>query len=167
MAKGYTVYSKNAGVEIKAVTKKNDNGSKEGRVSLRFFTLGNGSNGNSESISMRFILTPVEAYDLCLKTLEIVKNGGKKYLKHEYNDGDKKIETTLKLERWERDNKSGYAYAIKRGETKINVPMDAVTFMFAGELLKSLATDQAWFSYKRADETEADAQEEVVEEEEF
>ena len=169
MAKGYTFYSKNAGLEIKAVTKKNDNGS-EGRISLRFFTLpGNNGNNGKETVSMRFILTPVEAYDLCMKSHEIIKSGGKKYLVHKYQDGDKEIESKLKLEKWERDGKSGYAYAIKRGETQINVPMDGIHFAFASELLKDLSTDQAWFSYRKP-ETEAEdaeGQEEVVEEEEF
>lgn len=155
--RGFTFYSRSAGMEIRAVTRKTDSG-KEGRIALRFFTF-----GDNGSESMRFVLNPLEAYDLYLKTLEIVKKGGKQYLTHRFKNRDgEEIETRLRVERWEKNGKSGYAYALKRGDSDaINVSMDHVSFMYTGELLRTLATEQAWFTVIRETEQE---EEEVVEE---
>jgi hypothetical protein len=150
--KGYTVYAKNSGVEIKAgkkAGKKESGNTKEGRVNIRFFTFGNG-----ETKSLRFILTPVECYDIALKTAAIVKNGGKQYISHSFKreDGDEII-TRMCLERWEKAEKTGYAYSIKRGDISINVPMDMTSFIFCGKLLETLAMEQAWMSYTATDTT--------------
>ncbi len=167
MAKGYTFFATKTGLEIKAASRKDAKGNKEGRIVLRFFTHPgrNGNNGNDtefKSESMRFILTPLEAYDIYMKTVEVLRNGGKKYLKHEITDGDKKVETLVKLEHWERDGKSGYGFAIKRDDARISVAMDAVTFAYAGELLKYLSMERAWFSFSRSNGESADDETENV-----
>jgi len=175
MAKGYTFFATKTGLEVKAASRKDAKGNKEGRIVLRFFTHPgkpgrNGSESEFKSEYMRFILTPLEAYDIYMKTVEVLKNGGKKYLKHEVMDGDKKIETLVKLERWERNGKSGYGFAIKRSDTSISVAMDAVSLSYLGELLKYLSMERAWFSFSRSNgesvDEEADANNDAEEAEE-
>jgi hypothetical protein len=153
--KGYTVYAKNTGVEIRATSKVSAEESvteKEGRISLRFFTFGNG-----DSQSLKFILTPLEAYSIYLFTADIAKKGGKQTLTHKFQGEEGEVTTRFTLEKWEKEGKSGYAYSLKRGDSKaVNVAMDFTTFLYAGELLKALSLEQAWSSYKASGEGEAD-----------
>ena len=152
--KGYTVYAKTAGMEIRATSKVSTEESatgKEGRIALRFFTFGNGDNQ-----SQKFILTPLEAYSICLFTAELAKKGGKQTLTHKFKGDEGEVTSRLTLEKWEKEDKSGYAYSLKRGEGKaINVPMDMVSFLYVGELMKALSMEQAWSSYKSQEDTEA------------
>jgi hypothetical protein len=152
--KGYTVYAKNSGVEIRTTSKVSAEESvteEEGRIFLRFFTFGNG-----DSQSLKFILTPLEAYSIYLFTAEIAKKGGKQTLTHKFQGEEGEVTTRFTLEKWENESKSGYAYSLKRGDSKaVNVAMDFATFLYAGELLKALSLEQAWSSYKASDEVEA------------
>ena len=151
--KGYTVFAKDAGMEIRATSKvstEETSVGKEGRISLRFFTF-----GNSDMQTLKFIVTPLEAYSLCLFTADIVKKGGKQTLNHKFQGEEGEVSTTLTLEKAEKENKSGYAYSIKRGESNaITVVLDVTTFLYVGELLKALSLEQAWSSYKTSDDTE-------------
>ena len=152
--KGYTVYAKTAGMEIRATSKVSTEESatgKEGRIAIRFFTFGNGDNQ-----SQKFILNPLEAYSICLFTAELAKKGGKQTLTHRFKGDEGEVTSRLTLEKWEKEDKSGYAYTLKRGESKaINVPMDMVSFLYVGELMKALSLEQAWSSYKSQEDTEA------------
>jgi hypothetical protein len=151
--KGYTVFAKDTGMEIRAVSKINTEETsvgKEGRISLRFFTF-----GNSDMQTLKFILTPLEAYSLCLFTADIIKKGGKQTLTHKFQGEVEEVSTTLTLEKAEKENKSGYAYSIKRGDSNaITVSLDVTTFLYVGELLKALSLEQAWSSYKASDDSE-------------
>ena len=151
--KGYTVFAKNTGVEIRTASKVNTEESvteKAGRISLRFFTFGEG-----ESQSQKFILTPLEAYSIYLLTAEIAKKGGKQTLIHKFQGDEAEVTTRFTLEKWERESKSGYAYSLMRDESEaINVAMDFATFLYVGELLKALSLEQAWSSYKASDDVE-------------
>ncbi len=142
--KGYTFYAKNSGVEVVASKRERGN-SKEGRITLRFFTLGD------DTDALRFILTPLEAFGIHLGTLETATSGGKKIFTHKFDGDNGEVVTTLVVEKWERDSRSGYAMNINREDVSINVPMDAATFLYAGELMKFLSTEQAWLSYKNDD----------------
>ncbi len=152
--KGYTVYAKNTGVEIRATSKVSAEESateKEGRISLRFFSFGN---GNVQSL--KFILTPLEAYSIFLYSAEIAKRGGKQILTHKFQGEEGEVTTRFTIEKWEKESKAGYAYSLKRGDTRgINVAMDSAAFLYAGELLKALSLEQAWSSYKASGEGEA------------
>ncbi len=152
--KGYTVYAKNAGMEIRTASKVSTEESatgKEGRIALRFFTFGNG-----DSQSLKFILNPLEAYSMYLFTAEIAKKGGKQTLTHKFKGEEGEVTSRLTLEKWEKESKSGYAYALKRGDSNaVNVAMDMASFLYVGELLKALSLEQAWSSYKAQEDTEA------------
>lgn len=159
--KGYTMYAKNTGMEIKVTSKvseeKADGKSatgKEGRIALRFFTFGNG-----DSQSLKFILNPLEAYGLYLSSAELVKKGGKQTLIHKFQGEEGEVTSRLTIEKWEKEGKSGFAYSLKRGDASaVNVPMDMVSFLYMGELMKALSVEQAWSSYKETesgDETAA------------
>jgi hypothetical protein len=54
------------------------------------------------------------------------------------------IVTTASVEKWERGGKSGYAMTVGRGKDFISVPMPRAKFLFAGEFLRALATEQCW-----------------------
>jgi hypothetical protein len=43
-----------------------------------------------------------------------------------------------------RNNKSGYALSVQRGEEQINVPVQAEQFLYATEFLRHLSLQQAW-----------------------
>jgi hypothetical protein len=149
--KGYTVYATNSGVEIRATSKVSAEESAtemEGRIALRFFAFGDG-----DTQSLKFILTPLEAYSIYLFTAEIAKKGGKQTLTHKFQGEEGEVTTRFTLEKWEKESKSGYAYSLKRGESKaVNVAMDFATFLYVGELLKALSLEQAWSSYKPSSE---------------
>ncbi len=147
--KGYTVYAKESGMEIRTSTAtKEEKGriNKEGRITLRFFNL------DDSSPSMRFILTPVEAYWVYLKTVEIARSSGKSSLTHRFESADGEITSILTIEKQEKEGKNGFAINIERGEFRKQVSIDLVNFLFTGELLKNLSSVQAWSSYKTSDE---------------
>jgi hypothetical protein len=152
--KGYTVYAKNSGVEIRTTSKVSAEEAAteiEGRIALRFFAFGNG-----DTQSLKFILTPLEAYSIFLFTAEIAKKGGKQTLTHKFQGEEGEVTTRFTLEKWEKESKSGYAYSLKRGDSQaVNVAMDFATFLYVGELLKALSLEQAWSSYKASGEFEA------------
>ena len=152
--KGYTMYAKNTGMEIKVTSKVSEEKAagksatgKEGRIALRFFTFGNG-----DSHSLKFILNPLEAYGLYLSAAELAKKGGKQTLIHKFAGEEGEVTSRLVVEKWEKEGKSGYAYTLKRGEgNAVNVPMDMVSFLYVGELMRALSLEQAWSSYKETE----------------
>ncbi len=147
--KGYTVYGEESGMEIRTTTSvKEEKGkvTKEGRITLRFFHMG------ASSQSLRFILTPVEAYWGYLKTVEIAKNGGKGSLTHRFESGDSVMVSALTLEKCQDEGNDYFSISVERNELKERVSMDLAHFLFIGELLRSLSSIQAWSSYKPSDE---------------
>jgi hypothetical protein len=48
------------------------------------------------------------------------------------------------VEKWERSGKSGYALTVGRAKDFISVPVPLTKFLFAGEFLRALATEQSW-----------------------
>jgi hypothetical protein len=134
---GYTMYSRTAGVEIMA-TAKTHAGRREGNVTLRFFTFTPGE-GN-----LNFILSTQEAFSISRAMNKIVQDGGRHAVMHKYASNGTEIITNLILEKWTRDNRVGFALAIKRGEKSINVATDETGFLYVGELLRALSTEQAY-----------------------
>ena len=65
---------------------------------------------------------------------------------HKFVGGDHGAETvtTLSVEKWERSGKSGFALTVGRGKDFISVPVPLAKFLFAGEFLKYLSTEQSW-----------------------
>lgn len=134
----YVIYSKNTGVEIGPGEKRSEGKPAEGRVILRFFKLAEGA------ASIRFMVEPWESFELSRKIKSVCRNNGKEKLTHRFEGGEGEVVTTLSVERWERDGKSGCAIAVHRNKEAINVPTDEGRFLFAAEFMRFLATVQSW-----------------------
>ncbi len=134
----YVVYSKNTGVAIGTGEKRSDARGAEGRVVLRFFRLEEGGS------SLRFLVEPWEAFDLSRKMVTVHEQGGKEKLTHTFDGSDGEVVTTLTVEKWDRNGKSGCALSIQRDKETVNVPADEGHFLFAAEFLRFLATAQSW-----------------------
>jgi hypothetical protein len=150
--RGYEIYSQATGVEIRAASKNSEeNGQvteRAGRVQLRFFKLTPRTKPD-ELTQIRFICEPDEAFELALKIGQVgsaTAPGKEKLNPHKFSAGEQNGETvtTLAVERWERNGKSGYALTVGRGKEFISVPVPLPKFLFAGEFLRSLATEQSW-----------------------
>jgi len=139
----HTFYAKNTGVETTV---------REGKIWLRFFTFGDG-----ESKQVKFAMDPEEAFKAHLGILSVVKSGSKFSLIHKFNDK----QSTLTIEKWEKNNKNGFGIVIKKDDTKINVPLDQVNVLFLAELLKAMSVESTKFE-QRKEQTETQAQTEVT-----
>lgn len=137
VTKGYSIFSRAAGVEVSG-TEKSDEGKKIGTVTLRFFTF------NPADSNLNFILNPQEAFAISRMINKITQEGGRKTVMHKFQNNGTDIITNLILEKWTRDNRVGYALAIKRGEKSINVATEETGFLYVGELLRALSTSQAY-----------------------
>jgi len=139
----HTFYAKNTGVETTV---------REGKIWLRFFTF-----GDSETKQVKFTMDPEEAFKTHLGILSVVKSGSKFSLIHKFNDK----QSTLTIEKWEKNNKNGFGIVIKKDDTKINVPLDQVNVLFLAELLKAMSVESTKFE-QRKEQTETQAQTEVT-----
>lgn len=63
---------------------------------------------------------------------------------HKYEGSDGETVSKLAVERYERNNRQGYALSIQRGEESVNVSTTADHFLFAAEFLRHLSLVQAW-----------------------
>jgi hypothetical protein len=133
-----TIYAKSAGVEIAPHEKRSDGRPAEGRIALRFFRMESGS------AAIRFVAEPAEGFELYCKIRKVFAEGGKETLNHRFEGSAGEVQTRLSVERWERGGKSGFAFAVQRGEEEINVPVGAERFLYAAEFLKHLSLSQAW-----------------------
>jgi len=132
------IYSRNTGVAIFPGEKRSEGKGAEGRAVLRFFRLEEGA------ASLRFMVEPWECFDLARKIGDVHDNGGRETLTHRFEGTDGEVVTTLTVEKWERNGKSGCAISVQREKETINVPVDAGRFLFAGEFLRFLSTAQCW-----------------------
>jgi hypothetical protein len=133
-----TIYARQAGVAISPFERRSEGRPTEGRIVLRFFRLESGSN------AIRFIVEPAEAFALYSKMHRIASDGGQESLTHTFTGPEGEVQTRLTVERWARNDKSGYALAVQRGEEQLNVPVQAEQFLFAAEFLRHLSLQQAW-----------------------
>ena len=132
------IYSKNSGVEIAPGEKRADGRPAEGRVILRFFRLEEGAT------AIRFMMEPWECFDLSRKIVSVRQSGGKEKLTHRFEGTDGEVLTSLAVEKWERNDRSGCAISVQRDKEAINVPLDENRFLYAAEFLRHLSTAQAW-----------------------
>ena len=139
-----TIYAKSAGVEIAPHEKRSAGRPAEGRIALRFFRMESGSS------AIRFVAEPAEAFELYRKIHRISREGGREALTHRFEGSEGEVVTRLTIERYEREGKPGFAFAVKRGEEEINVPVSGERFLFAGEFLRHLSLAQAWTEPERA-----------------
>jgi len=133
-----TIYARQAGVAITPFKRRSEGRPAEGRIVLRFFRL------ESSSSAIRFIAEPTEAFALYGKIHEVVRDGGQESLNHAFAGPEGEVQTRLTVERWARNDKSGYAISVQRGEEQLNVPVQPEQFLYAAEFLRHLSLQQAW-----------------------
>jgi hypothetical protein len=148
----YEIFSQSTGVEIRAASKTNEEHGqvteRSGRIHLRFFKL-TPKTKPDEVTQIRFICEPDEAFGLSLMIRQVASSSvpcKEKLNPHKYSAGGHGEETvtTLSVEKWERGGKSGYALTVGRGKEFISVPVPHAKFLFAGEFLRTLSTEQCW-----------------------
>ena len=147
----HEIFSQSTGLEIRAAMKTSEeNGTvteRSGRIQLRFFKLTPKTNPE-EVTQIRFICEPDEAFDLALKINQVANSPvacKEKLNPHKFSSGEhSETITTLNVEKWERNGKSGCALTVGRGKDFISVPMPSGKFLFAGEFLRALSTEQCW-----------------------
>lgn len=148
----YEIFSQSTGVEIREAFKSHEeNGQvteRSGRIQLRFFKL-TPKTRPDEVTQIRFICEPDEAFGLALMISQVATSSAackEKLAPHKFPGGEQGLETvtTLSVEKWERGGKSGYALTVGRAKDFISVPLPLAKFLFAGEFLKGIATEQCW-----------------------
>jgi len=148
----YELFSQSTGVEIRTAVKSSEEygqvTERTGRIHLRFFKL-TPKTKPDDVTQIRFICEPDEAFGLS-QVIRQVANASvpckEKLNPHKFTAGETGEETvtTLSVEKWERGGKSGYALTVGRGKDFISVPVPLPKFLFAGELLRALSTEQCW-----------------------
>lgn len=148
----YEIFSQSTGVEIReAVKAGEEHGSgaeRSGRIHLRFFKL-TPKTKPDDVTQIRFICEPDEAFELSqlIRQAAVASVPCKEKLNpHSFSAGKKndEIVTTVSVEKWERGGKSGFALTVGRGKDFISVPVPRTKFLFAGEFLRVLSTEQCW-----------------------
>lgn len=148
----YELFSQSTGVEIRTASKTHEEAGqlteRAGRIQLRFFKL-TPKTRPDEVTQIRFICEPDEAFGLALMISQVAGSSvacKEKLNPHKFVGGDQGVETvtTLSVEKWERSGKSGFALTVGRGKDFISVPAPLTKFLFAGEFLRYLSTEQCW-----------------------
>jgi hypothetical protein len=114
----------------------------EGRVSLRFFNC-----SMPKDTQILTMLEPWEAFDLYLKMHKVARAEKSMELKlapHKFVKAGEEIMTTVSVEKWVRDTKSGYALKVVRKGQSHSVSMDEAHFLHTAEFLKFLSTIQSY-----------------------
>ncbi len=148
----YELFSQTTGVEIRAAVKITEEyghvTERCGRIHLRFFKLAPKIKPDDVT-QIRFICEPDEAFGLSLMIGEVAGSPipcKEKLSPHKFTNVEQgaEIVTTVSVEKWERGGKSGYALTAGRGKDFISVPVPQAKFLFAGEFLRSISTEQCW-----------------------
>ncbi len=134
----FVLYSKNSGVEIAPGEKRSDGRPAEGRVVLRFFRL------EEKTSAIRFMVEPWECFGLARRIGRVCDEGGREKLTHKFEGSGGEVITTLTVEKWERNGKSGCAMAVQRDKDVINVPAEEGRIRYTAEFLRFLSTAQSW-----------------------
>lgn len=148
----YEIFSQSTGVEIREASKTSEEHGavteRSGRIHLRFFKL-TPKTKSDDVTQIRFICEPDEAFSLSIMIGQVAASTApckEKLNPHKFSTGEVGGETvtTVSVEKWERGGKSGYALTVGRGKDFISVPVPPAKFIFAGEFLKALSTEQCW-----------------------
>ena len=147
----YEIFSQSTGVEIRTAYKTSEEqgqvAERSGRILIRFFKLAPKTKPDDVT-QIRFICEPDEAFGLSLMISQVANSSvscKEKLNPHKFSVGEGgETVTTLTVEKWERGGKSGYALTVARGKDFISVPVPLTKFLFAGEFLRSLSTEQCW-----------------------
>jgi hypothetical protein len=127
---------------IKRSDATNDPIRAEGRVFLRFF-----ATDQPKEQHIRTMLEPWEAFHLSRLIRQAVESKEKVELRlapHKFTRGGEDIVTSVLVEKWVRENRSGYAIKVMRKACSYNIAMSETHLLWAGEMLRTLATAQAW-----------------------
>ena len=133
-----TIYTRNAGLEISSFERRAEGKPCEGRISLRFFTLGSGTQ------QVRFVAHPGEGFELYRLIKKVYLEGNRETLTHKFEGSDGEVTSTLIIEKFEKNNRTGFAFKIQRGGESINIPTSASDFLYAAEFLRHLSLSEAW-----------------------
>ena len=148
----YEIFSQTTGVEIReAVKAGEENGivtERSGRIHLRFFKL-TPKIKPDDVTQIRFICEPDEAFGLSQLIRQVSASAvpcKEKLNPHKFptRESGAEMVTTVSVEKWERNGKSGFALTAGRGKDFISVPVPLAKFIFAGEFLQVLSTEQCW-----------------------
>ena len=148
----YEIFSQSTGVEIREAVKTSEEHGlvteRSGRIHLRFFKL-TPKVKPDDVTQIRFICEPDEAFSLSQLIRQVSDSAvscKEKLNPHMFSAGEKndEIVTTVSVEKWERGGKSGFAMTVGRGKDFISVPVPRAKFLFAGEFLRVLSTEQCW-----------------------
>ena len=151
-SRSYEIFSQATGVEIRAAVKTSEDhgqvNERCGRIHLRFFKL-TPKTKTDDVTQIRFICEPDEAFSLALMINKVALSDvacKEKLSPHKFSAGAESADTvtTLTVEKWERGGKGGYALTVGRGDNFISVPVPLAKFLFAGEFLRTLSTEQCW-----------------------
>ena len=134
----FTVYAKSAGVEITPYEKRQEGKACEGRISLRFFKMESGA------LQLRFVAEPWEGFELSRMIDKVFREGGRETLTHKFESSEGEVVSKLSVEKYEKNNRAGYALIIQRGNDSINVSASTSHFLYAAEFLKHLSITEAW-----------------------
>lgn len=150
--RSYEIFSQSSGVEISATVRTSEEHGdvieRSGRIRLRFFKL-TPKTRPEDVTQIRFICEPDEAFGLSQVICRVAGSSvpcKEKLSPHKFTvagQGEETV-TTLAVEKWERGGKSGYALTVGRGNDFISVPVPLPKFLFAGEFLRVLSTEQCW-----------------------
>jgi hypothetical protein len=135
-----------SGLEISEGLKRNESPNDpvraEGRVFLRFF-----ATDQPKEQHIRTMLEPWEAFQLSRLIQQAVEAKEKVELRlapHKFTRNGEEIVTSVLVERWVKESRSGYAIkAVRKGQS-YNIAMSETHLLWAAEMLRSLATAQAW-----------------------
>ncbi len=135
-----------SGLEISEGVKRNEGAGDpvrvEGRVFLRFF-----ATDQPKEQQIRTMLEPWEAFQLSVLIQQAVAAKDKVELRlapHKFTRNGEDIVTSVLVEKWVRESRSGYAIKAMRKGVAHNISMSETHLLWAGEMLRALATAQAW-----------------------
>jgi hypothetical protein len=144
-----------SGLEISEGVKRNEGPDDpirtEGRVFLRFF-----ATDQPKEQHIRTMLEPWEAFQLSRLIQQAVAATEKVELRlapHKFTRNGEEIVTSVLVERWVKESRSGYAIKAMRTGRSYNVAMSETHLLWAAEMLRSLATAQAWQEREPRDQT--------------
>jgi len=127
---------------IKRTENTNDPVRTEGRVFLRFF-----ATDQPKELQIRTMLEPWEAFQLSRLIQQAVESKEKVELRiapHKFTRDGEEIVTSVMVEKWVKESRSGYAIKAMRKGLSYNIAMSETHVLWAGEMLRALATSQAW-----------------------
>jgi hypothetical protein len=135
-----------SGLEISEGIRRNESANDpvraEGRVFLRFF-----ATDQPKEQHIRTMLEPWEAFQLSRLIRQAVEAKEKVELRlapHKFMRDGKDIVTSVLVEKWVKENRTGYAIKAMRKGLSYNIAMSETHLLWAAEMLRALATEQAW-----------------------